>query len=135
MKVSTTSMPSMKSVHDWSQGISQNCTKGNIWTSSNGFLDCYGAEGDHFLERIVNGDETWTHHYEPESKHQNMERKHGHSPTKKKFETHSTAGKIMLTVFGALPREGLSNEQSSLQGDELSLQFEANEEDCCQKAL
>jgi len=32
-----------------------------------------GAEGDHFLERIVTGDETWIHHYEPDSKHQNME--------------------------------------------------------------
>jgi hypothetical protein len=31
-------------------------------------LDCCGAEGDYFLERIVTGDETWTHHYEPESK-------------------------------------------------------------------
>jgi hypothetical protein len=31
-------------------------------------LDCYGAEGYHFLERNVTGDETWTHHYEPENK-------------------------------------------------------------------
>jgi hypothetical protein len=31
-------------------------------------LDCYGAEGDHFLQRIVTGNETWTHHYEPDSK-------------------------------------------------------------------
>ena len=33
-------------------------------------LDCYGAEaeGDHSLERIVIGDETWTQNYEPESK-------------------------------------------------------------------
>ena len=25
-------------------------------------LDCYGAEGDHFLERIFTGDETLTNH-------------------------------------------------------------------------
>jgi hypothetical protein len=73
-------------------------------------LDCYGAEGDHFLERIVTGDETWTHHYEQESKHQSMDWKHCHSPTKKKFKTHSTAGKLMLTVFGTLSRDGLNNE-------------------------
>jgi len=46
-------------------------------------LDCYGAEGDHFLERIVTGDETWTHHYEPESKRQSMGWKHRPSPTEK----------------------------------------------------
>jgi hypothetical protein len=82
-------------------------------------LDCYGAEGDHFLERIVTGDETWTHHYEPESKHQSMDWKHRHSPTEKKFKMHSTAGKLMLTVFGTLSRDGLSNEHCSLQCDEL----------------
>jgi hypothetical protein len=34
----------------------------------------------------VTGDETWTHHYEPESKHQSMDWEHRHSPTKKKFK-------------------------------------------------
>jgi len=28
-----------------------------------------------------------------------MERKHPHSPANKKFKTHPTAGKLMLTVF------------------------------------
>ena len=71
------------------------------------------------LERIVTEDETWTHHYEPEGKHQSMDWKHRHSPTEKKFKTLSTAGKFMLTVFGTLPRGGLNNEQCSLQCDEL----------------
>jgi hypothetical protein len=31
------------------------------------------AEGDSFLDRIITGDETWCHHYEPESKRQSME--------------------------------------------------------------
>jgi hypothetical protein len=48
-----------------------------------------------------------------------MEWKHGHSPTKKKFKTHSTAGKLMLTAFGTLSREDLSEEQCSPQCDEL----------------
>jgi hypothetical protein len=84
-----------------------------------GLLECYGAEGDHFLERIFTGDETWTHHYEPKSKHQSMDRKHRHSPTKKKFKTHSTAGQHMLTVFGTLSRDWLNNEQCLPQCDEL----------------
>jgi histone-lysine N-methyltransferase SETMAR len=71
------------------------------------------------LERIVTGDETWTHHYEPESKHQSMDWKHRHSHTTKKFKMHSTAGKLMLTVFGTLSRDGLNKEHCSLQCDEL----------------
>jgi len=31
------------------------------------------AEGDSFLNRIITGDETWCHHYEPQSKPQSME--------------------------------------------------------------
>jgi hypothetical protein len=56
-------------------------------------------EEEEFLSRIVTGDETWVHHYEPESKWQSMEWKHRGLPTKKKFKTQSSAGKMMLTVF------------------------------------
>ena len=35
-------------------------------------LDQYETEGDSFLDRIITGDETWCHHYEPESKRQSM---------------------------------------------------------------
>jgi hypothetical protein len=31
-------------------------------------LNQYESEGDSFLDRIITGDETWCHHYEPESK-------------------------------------------------------------------
>jgi hypothetical protein len=62
-------------------------------------LNSCGAEGDHILDRIVTEDETWIHHYEPESKFQSMEWKHPHSSTKRKFKKHPTAGKLMLTVF------------------------------------
>jgi hypothetical protein len=54
---------------------------------------------EEFLSRIVTGVETWVHHYEPISKRQSMEWKHPGSPTKKKFKTQSSAGKVMLTVF------------------------------------
>ena len=36
-------------------------------------LDCYGAEGDNFLERTVMGDETRIHHCQRQSKCQSME--------------------------------------------------------------
>ena len=50
-------------------------------------LNRYNNEGEEFLSRIVTGDETWVHHYEPESKRQSMEWKHPGSPAKKKFKT------------------------------------------------
>jgi hypothetical protein len=50
-------------------------------------LDRYNNEGkEEFLSRIVTGDETLVHHYEPESKRESMEWKHPGSPTKKKFK-------------------------------------------------
>ena len=33
----------------------------------------YREDGDNFLHQIVTGDETWIHHYEPESKRQTMQ--------------------------------------------------------------
>jgi hypothetical protein len=35
-------------------------------------LNHYEAEDDSFLDRIITGDETWCHHYEPESKRQSI---------------------------------------------------------------
>jgi len=40
----------------------------------------YHEEGDNFLQQTVTGDETWIHHYEPESKRQSMQGKHPSSP-------------------------------------------------------
>ena len=62
-------------------------------------LDRYDKEGDAFLDRIITGEETWVHHYEPECKRQSMEWKHPQSPIRKKFKSQPSAGKLMLTVF------------------------------------
>ena len=48
--------------------------------------------------RIITGDETWVHHYEPETKRQGMQWKHA-SSSSKKFKSQPSAGKLMLTVF------------------------------------
>ena len=63
-------------------------------------LDRYGVEGNNFLERIVTGDETRIHHYEPASECQSMEWKHPHLPARRKLKTHPTAGMLTLIVFG-----------------------------------
>ena len=62
-------------------------------------LNQYKAESDSFLDHIITGDETWCHHYEPESKRQSMEWRHVNSPSKKKFKTLPSVGKVMCTVF------------------------------------
>jgi hypothetical protein len=52
-----------------------------------------------FLERIVTADETWLHHYEPESKAQSVAWRRPTSPVDKKFESQPSVTKIMLTLF------------------------------------
>jgi len=86
MKLFATGLPSIKSVHDELQSNTQNCTKTNFWTSANDFWFTVVLKVTNFWERIIMGDETWIHHYEPESKRQCMEWTHPHSPTKKKFK-------------------------------------------------
>ena len=44
-------------------------------------------------------DETWVHHYTPESKRSSMQWKHVSSPSPKKFKMQPSAGKIMACVF------------------------------------
>jgi hypothetical protein len=59
----------------------------------------YVAEGDDFFSTIVTDDETWIHHFEPETKRQSMEWHHTTSPQKEKFKAFPSTSKIMATVF------------------------------------
>src|ERR1700729_2562510 len=52
-----------------------------------------------FLETMVTVDETWVHHYDPESKIASMQWKTPGSPTPVKPRAQKSAGKVMLTVF------------------------------------
>ncbi|XP_035215355.1 uncharacterized protein LOC118188937 [Stegodyphus dumicola] len=63
------------------------------------FLQRYHSDGQHFIDRIVTGNETWLHHFTPTSKRATMEWKHAGSPTWKKFKVTPSAGKVMATVF------------------------------------
>jgi histone-lysine N-methyltransferase SETMAR len=62
-------------------------------------LTRYEQEGDAFIRRIVTGDESWAHHYDPENKRQSMEYRHKNSPSPKKFKVVASAGKVMMTIF------------------------------------
>jgi histone-lysine N-methyltransferase SETMAR len=59
----------------------------------------YAGEGKDMLNRIVTDDESWVYHYQPESKHVSMQRKHPNSPSTKKFKVTPSAGKVMRTMF------------------------------------
>ena len=62
-------------------------------------LKRFEAEGDGFLGRIVTGDETWVHYYQPETKKASREWGHTSSAKPKKFRTQSSPGKVMPTLF------------------------------------
>ena len=52
-----------------------------------------------FLQRIVTGNETWVHRFEPESKRASMEWRDSTSPRSKKFKCQHSAKQVMVTVF------------------------------------
>ena len=57
------------------------------------------TEHESFLDHLITGDETWVHHYTPESKKDSMIWKRPSSPPAKKFKTQPSAKKLMATVF------------------------------------
>ena len=56
------------------------------------------AEED-FFDRLVTGDESWGHHYDPETQAEAKEWRHPGSPRPCRQRAKSSVGKIMLTVF------------------------------------
>jgi len=62
-------------------------------------LQRYKTEGEVMLERIVTGDETWVHHYQPETKQASRQWKHKESPTPTKFKVAPSTSKVVATVF------------------------------------
>jgi hypothetical protein len=59
----------------------------------------YADEGEDILNRIVTGDESCMHYYQPESKRALVQWKHRSSPSTKKFKVMPSAGKVVLTMF------------------------------------
>ena len=67
--------------------------------SSQELLEVYNANPEDFHTRLVTGDETWLHHWDPDTKKESMQWKHPGSPPPKKFRTQPSASKVMVTVF------------------------------------
>lgn len=69
------------------------------------FLRRYDAEGDMFLNRIVTTDETWLHHFDPETKLQSSVWKTPSTPPPKKARVQKSCGKEMFIFF--MDRHGM----------------------------
>ena len=67
--------------------------------SSQELLEVYSANPEDFHTRLVTGDETWLHHWDPDTKKESMQRKCPGSPPPKKFRTQPSASKVMARVF------------------------------------
>lgn len=52
-----------------------------------------------FLLRIITFDETWVHHYTPESNTVSMEWRHTNLPSPKKLKTQRTVDNVMVILF------------------------------------
>ena len=62
-------------------------------------LRLYNADPAKFLCSYVTMDETWAHHFDPETKQQRKQWKHVTSSTPVKFRKIAFAGKVMASVF------------------------------------
>ena len=56
-------------------------------------------EDPEFLSKVITADESWLHHFDPESKQQSSVWKSPGSPTPKKAKVVSSAGKVMVISF------------------------------------
>ncbi|UYV75970.1 hypothetical protein LAZ67_13001971 [Cordylochernes scorpioides] len=62
-------------------------------------LSLFEANPEEFVNRFVTMNETWAHHFTPESKQQSMQWRHSGSPPPKKAKTVPSAGKVMVSAF------------------------------------
>lgn len=68
-------------------------------TSCQEMLDMCNTDEEKFFSRVVTMDESWIHHFDPESKEASKQWKHAESPPPKKARVQPSAGKVMLSVF------------------------------------
>ena len=68
-------------------------------TTSRALLSRMMLDKPGFLGRIVTQDETWVHHFEPESKMQSKAWRHVGSPPPRKFRVQGSSRKVMASVF------------------------------------
>lgn len=68
-------------------------------TTSKQCLDLFTRNPSEFLRRVVTVDETWIHHYTPETKQQSKQWTFRGESAPKKAKSVPSAGKVMATIF------------------------------------
>ena len=68
-------------------------------TLSEALLAQINADSENLFDRFVTMDETWVHHFDPETKQQSMEWREKGSTPPQKFRVQASAGKVMASVF------------------------------------
>jgi hypothetical protein len=97
--------------------------KHNIWQSAKVYWTAIITKVLLFWDTVLLKTRHASTHCTLESKPQSIEWKHSTSPTKKKFKTQPSLGRVMLTLFlgrtranfGTLPRETHKSQQCPLQ--------------------
>jgi hypothetical protein len=62
-------------------------------------LECFNKNKTDFVHRFITMDETWIHHYTPESKQQSKQWTEAGCSAPKKTSLVPSAGKVMASVF------------------------------------
>ncbi len=83
----------------WVPRMLTNADKQKRVQTSRDLLAIYDQDPERFEERIMTEDETWIHHYDPETKQQSCQWKRSEEPTPIKFLVVPSAGKVLATVF------------------------------------
>lgn len=66
---------------------------------SDSLLSQYDQDPEQFEARFLTNDETWLHHFDPETKQQSAQWKTPSEPTPIKFKKIPSAGKILASIF------------------------------------
>jgi len=85
-KVSFRWVPQNLCLRDWHQHVALHQK----------LLDLYISDKETYCHRLVTGNETWIHHWDPESKLESMQWKHVETPPPMKFRTQPSAGKVIV---------------------------------------
>ena len=67
--------------------------------SSDQLWEFFLRDPNEFLSRLVTLDETWSYHYDPETKQQSVECRHSGSSRPKKFRVQKSVGKFLASIF------------------------------------
>ncbi|XP_063884716.1 histone-lysine N-methyltransferase SETMAR-like [Scylla paramamosain] len=80
-------------VRQLAQDVKINCGKQERVQSSQALLTMCQENQEEFFDRLITQDETWVHHYDPETKAQSKQWRHYDSPSPKKARVQPSAAK------------------------------------------